>query len=186
MATALEQIRTALLNNNTGITQENFPAIPVFRRARSTSRKAAPPPRAASVKLQLPLKLSKLELMRNLSLMGTPQTIKTVMATLKGDTSIVDNGIVSVKQKGKSNFTVTFKNEKGVRKTDELFANNYRDTILVNKVNLIIPIVKVTRIFSNSDQNIDIIRQIKKQNPWLSLSNFDVERTYEVETDMGR
>lgn len=83
------------------------------------------------------------------------------MATLKGDTSIIDNGITSVKQKGKSYFTVTFKNEEGfARKTDELFATNYRDTIQVNKVNPITPMVKITRIFTNADQNVDIIRQI--------------------------
>lgn len=168
-----KQNAMAFLANNTGITREHFPPIPKVQRSRSASRKSIPVQPTATAKKR-PMKISyaaavtrstaKPELMRNLNLMGSSDTIQN------------SPGYFKRRQKGKTNLTITFKDEECAKRTDELFAANYRNTIKVNNVVPVKPMAKITRIFTNLEDDENIFR--------CEQPLFEIIRTYEVETSL--
>lgn len=116
---------------------------PQKQRGRSTSTKSnlQTAPKPAVVK---PMKQSyasalatlntQPKLIRNINIIGSPENIAKVKASLLTDTSITENGITSVKQKGKTNFTVFFRTDEGAAKTEERLKTNYKQNIAGNTV----------------------------------------------------
>lgn len=125
-------------------------------------------------------------LIRNINIVGNDDKVAEVRTSLLANTAIVDNGIVAVKRKGKNNFTVFFSNEAGAQKTEQQLKYNYNENIVVKPVNPVLPMVKITGIFTEYEDSSDVVFELKKQNPWLSNLEFKVVRDYTVTTDSGK
>lgn len=161
-------------------------------RGRSTSRKPAVPknqPVNNALKMTYASALTSAStapaLIRNITITADAEKFPSVKESLLTNTAVAGNGIVAVKQKGKGNFTVFFANEEGAKRTEEHLNRFYDKDVFVKKVNQIMPMVKITRIFSIYEQVADIITELRKQNEWMSELEFRCVRSYTVDTAFG-
>lgn len=122
---------------------------------------------------------------RNLNIMGEEPETSLVAEQLRKDTLCTGAGIVSIKSKGKTNFTIKCVNEAEAQKVEASLRTKY-PTIVVKPVVPIKPQVKLTRIFTELEANDQIIAQLREQNHWLQKAEFTIDRSYEITTSNSK
>lgn len=66
-----------------------------------------------------------------------------------------------------------------------MLKRNCDTAITIKNVTLVVPQIKVSRIFSDITTTDDIMHQLKDQNIWLANANISIDRIYEIDTASG-
>lgn len=126
-----------------------------------------------------------IETIRNITLCdpGDPnKDCTSILAQLQKDDLCSSDNIKSIKAKGKCSLTVTCKDIPSTERVETKLKNKYKESINIKKVEPSRPMIKIIRIHTDIENDLEIIQQIKEQNEWLLDSEFQIKQKYEVVT----
>lgn len=126
------------------------------------------------------------DVIRNVTLNGSPEHIELIANKLKRDKLSDDVQLASVKTKGKHNFTFKCKDADAAAKVEEQLKNKYSDDITITKVQPAKNQVKITKIFADTTDAADLLEQIILQNSWMNNLGTAPDRLYTIQTPKGQ
>lgn len=90
-----------------------------------------------------------------------------IMEKLQKNDFCAGENIKKIKAKGKCNITYQCEDVATTESVETKLKNKYKDAIIIKKVDPSKPMIKIIRIQTDIDDDLEITEQIKEQNKWL-------------------
>lgn len=104
------------------------------------------------------------------------------MDLIRKDNLCVDLPIVSIANKGRQNMTVKCADPHTAETFETLMKQKYKDSVQIMKVSPTLPRVKITPIFTDSNDPKEVMNQLLRQNQWMSTFEFEFDALYGVQS----
>lgn len=121
-----------------------------------------------------------IEAIRNPQIVGSDDQCERVITQLKKDDACSNAKIISIREKGKSNYTIKCADSDSADKVGGHLKKKYHNATKITAVTEMKPKIKITKIFTDTPHTDEIREQLKEQNQWLTNKNFEIEHLYEV------
>lgn len=122
---------------------------------------------------------------RNVTLNGSPEHISLTAEKIKRDKLTENVQLTSIKTKGKHNFTFKCKDAADAEKDEAHLIATYNEDLTISRVQPAKNLVKITKIFAETNDASELLDQITLQNSWMNNLGIAPERLYTVNTPRG-
>lgn len=123
---------------------------------------------------------------RNVTLNGSPENIALTAEKIKRDKLAENVQLTSIKTKGKHNFTFKCKDAAAAEKAEAHLLATYNGDITISRVQPAKNLVKITKIYADTNDASELLDQISMQNSWINNLGIAPERLYTVNTPRGQ